>query len=75
MEDYGKALCKYDHIEEIDPNEVDGEIDSILADLAYDMIYEELSSELPQPALRLGWGFLLRNGTPEGVPHYHHSVC
>ena len=31
--------------------------------------------ELPQPALRLGWGFLLRNGTPEGVPHYHHSVC
>ena len=32
-------------------------------------------SELPQPALRLGWGFLLRNGTPEGVPHYHHSVC
>ena len=34
-----------------------------------------LVGELPQPALRLGWGFLLRNGTPEGVPHYHHSVC
>ena len=31
--------------------------------------------ELPQPVLRLGWGFLLRNGTPKGVPHYHHSVC
>ena len=43
--------------------------------LRSDMDESITESELPQPALRLGWGFLLRNGTPEGVPHYHHSVC